>query len=469
MRAITSLTGTICSTMQCRAITVIALLLVAGCASQYRPVNEILEPEAIGRGYNRSVHQWQDSNENVQLFLAFSGGGTRAAALSYGVLSELRNTTFTSGGREQNLLDEVDSISAVSGGSFTAAYYGLYGDRIFEDYEQEFLRNKVQSSLIRGLFNPVNWWRFSVSTFDRTELAIEYYDKTIFKGATMADLKDNDGPFIFINSTDLTTGNRFSFTQPTFDLICSDVDSYPVSRAVTASSAVPVLFNPIVLKNYGDTCHTDTHDLLDQLLANPDLNLRQKNLVNNLATLRDSGARPYIHLVDGGISDNLGLRALVDWTDILGARKFAEQLLGSDIEKPREVALILVNAALSPERTIDQTAKKPSTRDMLSAITDAQMLRYTLETQMLIQELVEQASEQFKNDEVPVNIHVILLSFKDVENQAQFRRLNAIQTTFELPEEQVDELIATGRELLRKNDNYREFLKAIGGAAKGEM
>jgi NTE family protein len=283
----------------------------------------------------------------------------------------------------------------------------------------------------------------------------------------MGDLKDNDGPFIFINSTDLTTGNRFSFTQPTFDLICSDVNSYPISRAVTASSAVPVLFNPIVLKNYGDTCHTDTHELLDKMLANPDLNLRQKNLVSNVDTLRDTKARPYIHLVDGGISDNLGLRAFVDWTDILGTREFIEQLLGIDIDKPREVALILVNAALSPERSIDQTAKKPSTRDMLSAVTDAQMLRYTLETQMLIQELVDRASKQFQDDEVPVNIHVILLSFKDVENQAQFLRLNAIQTTFELPDEQVDELIATGRELLRNNENYRGFLEAIGGTARG--
>ncbi|MCZ6829377.1 MAG: hypothetical protein O7F73_07295, partial [Gammaproteobacteria bacterium] len=69
--------------------------------------------------------------------------------------------------------------------------------------------------------------------------------------------------------TDLTTGNRFAFTQSTFDLICSDIDSYPVSRAVTASSAVPVLFNPIVLKNYGAECHTPTHDLLDKVLANP--------------------------------------------------------------------------------------------------------------------------------------------------------------------------------------------------------
>jgi NTE family protein len=53
--------------------------------------------------------------------LTFSGGGTRAAALAYGVLKELKETTIVSGGQRIRLLDEVDSISSVSGGSFTAA------------------------------------------------------------------------------------------------------------------------------------------------------------------------------------------------------------------------------------------------------------------------------------------------------------------------------------------------------------
>ncbi len=437
------------------------LLLAQGCASQYRPVNQKLAEDKLGEGYKRSVHRWRDSHENVQIFMAFSGGGTRAAALSYGVLTELRETSFISSGEEVPLLPEVDSISAVSGGSFTAAYYGLYGERIFQDYEKDFLKKNVQSSLIRGLLNPVNWWRILVSSFDRTEIAIEYYDRHIFSGATIGDLTDTEGPFITINSTDLTTGNRFSFIQPTFDMLCSDVDSYPISRAVTASSAVPVLFNPIVLKNFSGECHTPTHELLDELLANPDLNLRQKNLVHNVDALRDSEARPYVHLVDGGISDNLGLRALVDWTDILGAKEFTEQLVGSDRDKPRDVALILVNAARVPQRNIDKTAKSPSTADMLSAVTDAQMLRYTLDTQMLIQEMAQSAEEYAQEGDIPVNFHIILLSFKDVNDSKMFEKLNAIKTTLELPEEYVDELISAGRSLLRNNEDYIGFLDAI--------
>jgi len=60
---------------------------------------------------------------DLLLIVAFSGGGTRAAAFSYGVLEELRDTRVTLNERNRRLLDEVDILSGVSGGSFPAAYY----------------------------------------------------------------------------------------------------------------------------------------------------------------------------------------------------------------------------------------------------------------------------------------------------------------------------------------------------------
>ena len=65
--------------------------------------------------------------------MTFSGGGTRSAALSYGVLEHLRDTPITIHNKKRRLLDEVDLISSVSGGSFTSAYFGLFGDRVFKD------------------------------------------------------------------------------------------------------------------------------------------------------------------------------------------------------------------------------------------------------------------------------------------------------------------------------------------------
>ena len=90
------------------------------------------------------------------ILLAFSGGGTRAAAMSYGVMQELRDTLIDVDGKSVRVLDEVDAISSVSGGSFTAAYYGLYRDRLFTDYESEFLRQSVHFAFSRRkpMFTP---------------------------------------------------------------------------------------------------------------------------------------------------------------------------------------------------------------------------------------------------------------------------------------------------------------------------
>ena len=59
-------------------------------------------------------------------------------------------------------------------------------------------------------------------------------------------------PLVLINASDLGYGVRFSFVQNYFNLLCSDISDYPVARAVTASSAVPILFEPVVVENYQD-------------------------------------------------------------------------------------------------------------------------------------------------------------------------------------------------------------------------
>ncbi len=81
-------------------------------------------------------------------------------------------------------------------------------------------------------------------------MAVWLYEESIFHGATFADMKQKGGPLILINASDLSYGLRFTFIQEYFDFLCSDIASFPVARAVTASSAVPVLFDPVVVQNF---------------------------------------------------------------------------------------------------------------------------------------------------------------------------------------------------------------------------
>jgi hypothetical protein len=55
---------------------------------------------------------------------------------------------------DKPLQHEVDVISSVSGGSFTSAYYGLRGNRIFDEFEECFLRKNVGGPLLGRVFNP---------------------------------------------------------------------------------------------------------------------------------------------------------------------------------------------------------------------------------------------------------------------------------------------------------------------------
>jgi NTE family protein len=167
-------------------------------------------------------------SDELLLILALSGGGTRAAAFAYGIPEELAATPVVLGGQSRRLLDEVDLISSVSGGSFTAAHYGLYGDRIFRDFETGFLRRPVERDLFLQLFRPRNWVRLASPYFNRSRLAAEYYDDHLFKGATFADLEHQPGPEILVNATDLSTGSRFAFNRST------SISYARICRAITS-------------------------------------------------------------------------------------------------------------------------------------------------------------------------------------------------------------------------------------------
>ena len=191
-----------------------ALLLVfsftVGCA--HYPVNQPIKEVRPDAGYRAATMKTPESSDSLLLYLTFSGGGMRAAALSYGVLEELQRTEIVLDGRKRRLLDEVDGISSVSGGSFTAGYYGLFGDRIFENFESKFLKKNIQRGLIlRALFNVANWVRLLSPAFARSDLAAEYYDKHIFEGGTFGDIAARKGPFVIMNATDMTHGTRVGF------------------------------------------------------------------------------------------------------------------------------------------------------------------------------------------------------------------------------------------------------------------
>ena len=432
------------------------VLLLHGCA-----LSTVNQP--LGR-WTPSVDQpWleaaaQDRSPDLAVILAFSGGGTRAAALSYGVLQELAATDVMIDGRKRRLLDEVDVVSGVSGGSFPAAYYGLHGDRIFEDFEPLFLRKDGEGALIARLFWPPNWVRLASQTFGRSDLAARYYDSELFHGATFRDLARPGAPIVVLNATDLATGSRFGFTQQYFDLLCSDLASYPVSHACAASSAVPFVLSPITLKSYDPACGYEAPDWLEAALQDSD-DPRRRVEALNLRSYLNPERRRYAHLVDGGIADNLGLRAVIDTVTVHGDPERAFQLIGHP--HPRAIVFILVNAATRPQAQFDLAAATPTLAELLNEVTSAQLENYDFDTIELLRSALGGWSKALSEPGRPVEFAFVDVSFDAVADEHERHFLNEIGTSFSLDDDQVDHLIATGRSVLRSSSDFRKAVRIL--------
>lgn len=427
---------------------------VATVGSAYAATeNNAFSKKDLESAYSIKNFAEQTPGGDYTIVLALSGGGTRAAAIAYGVLKALRAETLPENDH-MSLLDEVDVISSVSGGSFVAAYYGLFGEKIFSHFEDDFLYYDVDGDLVGALLDPTKWF----SDQNRTDKAIEYYQNRLFKGATFSDLQQAGGPLVIINASDLGNGVRFSFLQEYFDPLCSELSTYPVANAVAASSAVPVVFNPVVLKNH-DTCDTSKNKFLDGDVRNVPVITR--STVFGLLGYTNKTERKFIHLIDGGITDNLGLLSLYDTAKIAGRDlDFYE----SRRKKPSShYVIISVDASAVPENSFNLSAEEPSITDTVSAMSNIQFLRYNASTRNTIEEWMQEyvTTSAEHGNSVKTYFVNINLSPSAVLDDKTRKYLNDIPTALSLEKEQVDAAILEGYSQLQNNPDFIRFRRDI--------
>ena len=402
--------------------------------------------------------QARGRSPEIAILLAFSGGGTRAAALSYGVMKELAQTPVRTALGKRSLLQEVDMISSVSGGSFTAAYYGLYGDRLFVDYEEKFLRADVQGALIGKTLSPSNWPKLASSRYGRGDLAAEYYDKILFHGATISALQRPDSPWVVINSTDLSTGVRVPFIQEMFDLFCVDVGSYSLARAVAASSGVPLIFSPIAIQNFSGTCGFERPEWVADALAEEEPTSR-KVVARQVEGYLNREQQPWLHLVDGGISDNLGLRSYYRTLELAPDSSRPSKYLPHF--EARHVLLVLVNANSHPHQDWAKVQSSPPFLEVAGSVTGDQITRFSDDTILITREVMERWVQENSTPGRPVTFSFVEVSFDQVKSVEERRYLDNIGTNFRLSNEEVDRLISAGQELLRQSNVYQEFVREV--------
>ena len=451
--------------------------LVAGCVQ--RPINPPLRAYEKNASYEFEHLERNRGKQDDLVILAFSGGGTRAAAFAYGVLEALRRIEIKSStGEHYRLLDEIDLITGVSGGSFTALAYGLYGDKLFDDYEQRFLKRDVQGAIVKRVLNPLNWGALASKGWGRSELAANLYDEILFNGATFADLERADGPAIVVGATDLASGSRVVFVPQNFDVMCAELGSFRLARAAAASSAVPVVLSPLTINNYGGGCGYEEPVWLKLFTKNakpPRPAGRVLNRLGELEELDDAIEDPYFHLIDGAVADNLGLRGVLDSLEAFEALKTAGQ--ATPLDHVRRIIIFVVNSVSTPRQDWNMAENPPAMLSILTKAAGVPVDRYANESVELLKDIDARwtslreirASAAFENDQEwrvaeirnapDVDIIPIEVSFKVLADKAERDYLNELPTAFVLPAEGVDRLRAAAAKIVFASSELRDALK----------
>jgi NTE family protein len=440
-----------------------------GCEYVRPTLNEPLAKWDPQYGYRFANLAPPEEGNSDSLFVvaSFSGGGTRASTLAFGALRELAHQSIKWEGKERRLLDELDVIYALSGGTFTGAYYSLFGDRIFHDFEHRFLRKDWETELRHRIFrSPSNWFRLWSPYFGRIHIMSELLDEALYDGKTYGDLlKQKTRPGLLIHASDMATLSRFEFVQPQFDLMCSDLNRFPIAYASAASAALPLVLSPITLKNYAGTCGYQSPEWMVQAAhsSRPAMRQRGKELLSYL----DVEKRPYVHLLDGGLSDNMALRGILEGAALAGGLE--QTIKNSGIKKIKKLVFLAVNAETSPDVREYRSDNIPTTSRVFGSLVDIPINRYSSDTLLIMRMGVEKWQEKLRNRTADPNsvfaqdadVYFVDVSLGAVADADEQQYLMKIPTTLYLTDLQIDRLLSAATKLIRQDPEFQRLMRDL--------
>lgn len=438
-----------------------SIALLTACNSiTYHPTKTIeqIDPQ---KGYRLENAMQQALQKENLVIMTFSGGGSRAASLGYGVLEQFQNVSVRPTEKGSTLLQNIDIVYGVSGGSVLAAYFALEGQDIIPKFNNSFLKKNFQKKVINEVFSVSNVPRLTSPQFGRSDLLQEQLNLALYKEKKFSDLEQRKGPFAVINATDMTAGQEVSFTQDFFDWLCVDLNDVEIARAVAASSAVPLIFSPITQNNHGGSCLVENKkELLMQM--NPPNRLLLSNfdaMKKRMEPYQNKAEKPYLHLVDGGLTDNLGLASLLDVSNLLSVRKLYTELKNYNL---RNIVVVNVNAQNELTSDIDKSADVPGIKDVVNTVINVPIDKTTASIVKYSQQFADQWNAYAKRKKgIKIKAHFVNLNLKDLpEGQLKNDVLN-IGTSLYLPESDVDKLREAAKVLLEQSKEYHKAVKAL--------
>ena len=272
--------------------------------------------------------------------------------------------------------------------------------------------------------------------------------------------------------------------QNDFDLLCSDLNNVRLSRAAATSSAVPIVLSPVTFNNYGGNCGYQ-YPVWVGNVANPDHRARPAGRAfqryREMQDFQNSKDRPFIHLVDGGVADNIGVRGVLEVLEELAVSAAFRGEVGFDVF--RRIVLLIVNARSSPRSDWDRRESPPGTVGQLLRASGVPIERYSFETVETMKDSAEiwmwrrklhvaqarlaGATEEEAEGSVPkVSLHVLDVSFDAITDPKERAYFMNLPTNFVLPAEDIDRLREIAGRLLRQSAEYETIVHELGGSLK---
>ena len=421
-----------------------AAVVGSACSTAHYAINPAQQAgSSEAQGYALRNMQADNNSDSLLVVMALSGGGYRAAALAHAVMEAMSDTPILWEGRRGTLLDEVDVISAVSGGSLAAAHYALNREDFVHEFARRVLALDLQSLLLRRVLSPSGMWRQTSNTYGRGDLLQELLDEQVFRGQRFAQVP-RLRPMVYINATDMRHGQRFAFTQDQFDHLCSDLDALPVARAVAASMAVPVLLSPITLWNHRIACPAP----------------RRLQPVSGQAAMSR-----YIHLVDGGLADNTGLNAVLDNVAVHGGlRETAERMRLNGVRKR---VIIVVNAQVTTHESEPDSPHTPGLVRQIRSLVNVPIDRHAdAKLQHLSQTVRQWRAELMQTGDPSLrdmanDVHIIEVNLSSASDPALSDQLQSIPSGLRIEPDQIAHIRRYVRESLARNPQWQQLLSEI--------
>lgn len=455
---------------------ILCLAVLAGCAAWNKPINAPLKgenaslvevtPESIGKG-------------EVYVGLAFSGGGMRASAFAYGMIEELRAQGAITG-TPDGLLDHVRLVSGVSGGSVTAAQLGLYGPRGMDGYRERYLITNAETYMANSVLNPLTLVRGLSGGANGRGTFARYLDEVLYKGQTFGDLRGRSHIKTWINATDMANNTPFLFSPETFDALCSDLSKMPISEAVAASAAFPLVFTPVVLQAHQGQCTYREPDWLVAARNNPEATSAMRAYGRQLESYGNPDEVKFVKLLDGGITDNFGTTGLA--VERARARVAYAPMTPEEAVRMKRMLFLVANAGVESDYGWTQKIPGPGGVGLGMSIATASMSAATRsgydamrgELRQWEGELIDwrcslppSEVKQLRGtlegwDCSDLKLFIGQASFEGLPAPMR-KELNKVPTRLKLKTDQVDMVIEAGRLATRGTPEFNGFLASLEG------